>query len=784
MAKEILYGKDPEENIVSIEPLDRQNVCQIFKRVDGELESRYEPYEWLIYTTRDEPLLNKYEYLNTVKLFGSNHYDLLIKTKDYDTYIDFKYNAQDCEVPFEKSQYMLQTGKTLFKGMEQEDLLVLYFDIETLTTDGYDFPNAEREGDEITIISMRTSQGKECVLYQGLEVDGEPLDEKSLLKEFIARLREIDPDVLANHNIFGFDLPYIEKRCKRYGISFSIGRNGAEPVKFQTKIKFADRDRKYTNFNVFGRQVIDTQFLAEYADVTNRDMPSYRLKDLVKYLDKASENRVYIAGEDISDVWKNRHDKYTRQDLIDYALDDVREAEVLFNEWAGAYFKLTPMIPMNFQDVFRYGTGNEVEYVFMRKYLDMDWSYPKNTEDGSVPGGYADVLDFGLFKDEIMYIDVKSLYPSLAKMLKIQPEADELEIFQEILNLLINFRYEIKDKIKKFEDKGDKEAKKRQKALDASIKIFLNTMAYGFIASSWNAFADYDEASRITLNGQKEAKKIISLVEEDGGKVIKWDTDGGAIIIPDEYKGSEEKADEYCETLTERMAEGIIVENDGMYDGIIAFDGKSYALLEKDGTIKKNGASIISRRIEKFGRDYLDKCIKIIFNEDKETAKKRCKEKYLKLRERIENRDLEAKEISVRANLGMSPEEYKNRNMAGDTQTMAQYELALESDKKYGEGDVVYYYIKQYPYVMKTVYGKEQLRKKKCKVYEAAELIENYNYDIEPEHYLSRLDDIIMVFLVFGEDYFYEVYPNVKVYSKDRKKFEKKTGREWKTKNL
>lgn len=778
MDKRILFGHDQEENIVSVEPLRKQNVIRIFKREDGKLSSRYEPYEWLVYVKEGEPLLDRYEHLNTTRLFGNNHYNVLIRTTDYETYLDFKYNAQDSQTPFERSQYLLQNGKTLFKGTKPEDLFVLYFDIETITTEGYDLPNAEREGDEVIIISMRTSKGDEWVLYQGSANPSvgettaiERNSEHDLLKKFISLFREINPDVVCNHNIYGFDLPYLETRCERYGIKYALGRNGDEPVTFPTKIKFADRTRKYTNYNIFGRHVIDSQFLAEYVDVTNRDMPNYQLKSLVKYLGKASDDRVYIPGGEITDVWHGNHDKFTREDLINYALEDVREVEVLYKEWSDAHFQTTKMSPMNYQDVFRYGTGYQVEYIFMREYLRQEWSYPKNKETGKVPGGYADVLDFGLFKDEIMYIDVKSLYPTLAKILNIQPKADELGIFQDILYLL----FDIKDNIDK----------KEYSALYNLSKILLNTMSYGFIASPWNSFSDYEEASRITLGGQEEAKNIIDLVEKDGGKVIKWDTDGGAIIIPDEYKGSKEKADEYCERLTERMKDGIIVENDGMYDGIIAFDGKSYALLEKDGTIKKKGSSIISRKMESFGRDYIDEAISILFDkEDINESKELMHEMYYDLRYHIKARELDAHEVSTRSNLKMSIEEYKNRNEAGDTPTIAQYELAFESDREYGAGDVVTFYIKEYPYVVKEVYGKPQLRKKKCRNFEAAEFIENYDYDYEPEYYLGRLDDVVKVFMVFGEEFFYDIFPDIKVYSKDRNKYNKKTGKQWTSRNL
>lgn len=755
MQDKILYGVDQEECIVGVENVPNQNVAHVFSRKNGKLESRYEPYDYLVYVPKNEPLLRKYD-VDIVDLEGTNHYNRLVRTKDRGIYLDFKYNAKDSYVPFDKSQYLLQSGKTCFLGMDFNDPLTLFFDLEVYTTEGYEFPNSSRPGDQIILIALKTNKGFEQVLRVD-EFD----TESELIKHFIALVRKIDPDVIVNHNLFNFDLEYLKDRCALLNIPMALGRNGSEPNTFTTSIKFADRSREYTNFEIYGRQCIDTQYLAEYADVSNRDMPSYRLKDLVKYLGRADDDRTYIEGEDISLVWDNKHPFFDREDLARYAIDDVREAEVLYNEYGQVFFTLTQMVPMNYQEVFRYGTGNQVEYVFLREYLRQEWSYPKNEEEGKVPGGYADVLAWGLFKDSVMYVDVKSLYPSLAYILEIQPKKDELKIFQHILRLLTDLKYSVN--------------KKDDKALYNLVKIFLNTMSYGFIASPWNSFSDYSEASRITLTGQKVMKDMIKMIHGDGGRVIKVDTDGAAIILPDKYKGKE---DEYCKLLTKRAPEGIVIENDGMYDGIIPFDGKSYALLEKDGSITIKGNSLIGRSVERFGTHLIEKCIETLFKDSLEVATEKCKSFYAQIKKRIESRDIEPEEVSKRSSINMSLQEYQHKNSAGKTPTLTQYELAINADREYSKGDVIVYYIKEYPYECVTLRGKPVIRKKKCKNYEAAELIENYNYDIEPSFYLDRLDNIARRFMVLGEEMFYGLF-NVKVYASDRKRYKKITGYDW-----
>ncbi len=40
-----------------------------------------------------------------------------------------------------------------------------------------------------------------------------PEDEESLISKLCALIRERDPDVIENHNLFGFDLPFLDKRA-------------------------------------------------------------------------------------------------------------------------------------------------------------------------------------------------------------------------------------------------------------------------------------------------------------------------------------------------------------------------------------------------------------------------------------------------------------------------------------------------------------------------------------------------------------------------------------------
>ncbi len=40
-----------------------------------------------------------------------------------------------------------------------------------------------------------------------------PEDEESLISKLCVLIRERDPDVIEKHNLFGFDLPFLDKRA-------------------------------------------------------------------------------------------------------------------------------------------------------------------------------------------------------------------------------------------------------------------------------------------------------------------------------------------------------------------------------------------------------------------------------------------------------------------------------------------------------------------------------------------------------------------------------------------
>jgi len=97
-------------------------------------------------------------------------------------------------------QYLMSSGRVYFRGLSYENLRRLQFDLETTSLD----PRLGR----IFMVAVRDSHG----LATALEAR-QPEDEARLIADLCALIRERDPDVIENHNLFGFDLPFLEQRA-------------------------------------------------------------------------------------------------------------------------------------------------------------------------------------------------------------------------------------------------------------------------------------------------------------------------------------------------------------------------------------------------------------------------------------------------------------------------------------------------------------------------------------------------------------------------------------------
>jgi DNA polymerase III epsilon subunit-like protein len=198
-------------------------------------------------------------------------------------------------------QYLVATGRTYFKDLSFQQLRRLQFDLETTGLD------AAR--DRIFLVAVRLPTG-ETRLLEAPSVDD--AGEAALMRELVAVIREADPDVIENHNLHGFDLPFLERRAKRLRVPLALGRIGGPGLRQRGARRGVpaeyDEERR-VRFVAPGRELIDTMDAVRRHDQSARDLPSHGLKAVARHFGISGPERELIPGAEIYDTYHTDPDR-------------------------------------------------------------------------------------------------------------------------------------------------------------------------------------------------------------------------------------------------------------------------------------------------------------------------------------------------------------------------------------------------------------------------------------------------------------------------------------------
>jgi DNA polymerase I len=580
-------------------------------------------------------------------------------------------------------QYLMSTGRTLFKDMAYQDLHRLQFDLETVGLD----PNPEPN--RVLMIALSDNRGYQEVLT-GTETD--------LLNEFVKRVQQLNPDVLEGHNLFGFDIPYLMARAQRCRVPLNLGRDGSAVTRGQERnCPIGANSRVFTPAYIHGRHLLDTYLAVQRYDVARGTMERYGLKEAAITLGITPENRVQVDRAKLAELWEADPEKVQQ-----YALQDVYETRLLAEITLPTEFYQTQIIPESLQELATTGTGEKVNLLFIRAYLTAGSSIPKPQPPRDYPGGYTEVRKIGLIH-HIVKADVESLYPSLMLTYEIKPVADTLHVFLPALRELTRRRLLAKAKAKQCT--GTEAA--YWDGLQGSFKILINSF-YGYLGSPFN-FNDYDAAEQVTLRGQEIVKSIAQTIEQLGGNVVEIDTDGVYFQPPEEVR-NEEQEEAFVAKVGESLPEGIRLAHDGRYEKMLSLKAKNYVLQDYEGKKIFKGASLRSRADEPFGRTFLSQAVDWLLQENPQAVA----EEYLRL-----TGALRASEIPI--------EQLCRRERVTEKSLRSEHRL-YEKARRFKIGDYI------------EVYQQKGSRNQKKS--ELLGLLTEYdpaNDDVDYEHYVDKL---------------------------------------------
>jgi DNA polymerase, archaea type len=568
-------------------------------------------------------------------------------------------------------QYLLTTGRTSFGGLRFGDLRRLALDIEVVTSEGYEFPSAARAGDRIVAIALADSSGFRHVLR------GDRLDEPTLLAECGRLIRERDPDVLEGHNIFRFDLEYIEARARRHDVPLAWGRDGGLLRGRPARLQVAERAIGFRRYEIAGRHIVDTWMLAQLYDVGARDLPSFGLKDIARHLGVAAADRTYVDASNVARQLTEDADR-----LMAYAADDAAETLAISTILSPPYFAQARLVPFDYQATTLRGSAAKVDALLLREYLRVGRAVPRPCPGQSVGGGMTAIWQQGVAAP-VLHVDVTSLYPSLMIGGRVAPASDELGVFLELLTHLREVRVAAKRQAQAAA--GDEE-RQHHLALSQSFKILINSF-YGYLGFSSAHWNDFDAANRVTADGRAVVTSIVDALRALGATPVEADTDG-VYFTPAPDHTAENDA-RLLDALTAKLPPGITLELDGRYPAMFSYKMKTYALLDERGRVTLKGSAFRSRGLEPFQRRLIDELVRLLLLGRRADAKA-VVDRWLA--------DFAAHRVDVRVfsrseTLQESLEVYRERVAAGLRPASAAYELAAASARPVQPGDQISYYV-------------------------------------------------------------------------------------------
>ncbi len=690
----LLFGRDATGGLLAFEPAD--SAVRIYARRDGRVAVSEEAFRPFLLVADPELLRGFKGDVELTPLDGHGAYRWIadcpswtqaLKARDHCQRLSGR-SAGALDAPYRfftdpTHQFLLRTGKTSFLDMRFAQLHRLALDIEVTTAPGFEFPNAARESDRIIAIALADSAGLVTVL------SGAEMPEAELLAECSRIIRERDPDVLEGHNVFRFDLEYLEARARRCRVPLPWGRDGSTLRGHAARMQVADRTISYRRYAVAGRHIVDTWILAQLYDVAARDLPSYGLKDVARQFGVAAPARTYLPPEDIPRIFREDPAR-----LMAYARDDVTETLALSAILSPPYFVQAQALPFDYQMTVLRGNATKVDALLLREYLYRRQAIPAPQAGQGVAGGYTAVFQRGVARN-VLHVDVASLYPSIMLSQRIFPTSDRLGVTASLLGDLRAFRLSAKALAREAPDEAQRAL---LGGLQQTFKILINSF-YGYLAFSQGHWNDFDAANRVTSEGRRLVTALVSRLQEMGATVIEVDTDGlyfvPVPVAPSSPAGAGRERDSQADEerlladLAAVLPEAIQLELDGRYPAMFSYKMKNYVLLDAKGKLLIKGSGLRSRGIELFQRQWMEEMFRLLLTGRRDEIPALVK----RWEEDFQAHRVPVKQFMKTETLQDSLPAYQEKLKAGTRNVSAAYELALRSSRPYQPGDQVSYYV-------------------------------------------------------------------------------------------
>ena len=436
-------------------------------------------YKYLFYATRPMPYTR---FLNFFVEAGTPIYE--------DRKNSTGGSSKEFMVASPVEQYMIQTGRRLFKGYDNyDDLKRFLFDLET--------QGLNPKIHAIDQIGMRTNKGFERIITITGEGEERKKNELSAIDEFLKTIAIEKPDIIAGHNSENFDWDFLIVRCEVLGSSFSemslkYFKHPIYKKKKESILKLGGEMEYYRPTIAWGFSILDSLHAVRRAQALDSNMKSASLKYATKYLDLKKPNRVYVPGNIITKTWNVTTESYAFRErdgdwyelkegrgLLDgyvkksgryiverYLLDDLWETDKVELKLNESNFLVSKILPTTFTRACTMGTAGIWKLIMLAWCYENNLAVPSSDSNKRFTGGLSRLIRTG-YVDRIVKLDYNSLYPSIDLTWWVKTPLDIDNIMLYLLEFILTNREKYKDLKAKAGEKA--------KALEEKLKVFEGT---------------------------------------------------------------------------------------------------------------------------------------------------------------------------------------------------------------------------------------------------------------------------------------------------------------------
>lgn len=482
-------------------------------------------------------------------------------------------------------QFLIQTGKRLFKGMDDyDDLHRFQFDLET---EGLDASK-----DAIFQIGMRDNRGYEEVLETRGDTEQERRDcERMNIMKFFGTIRNLAPDIITAYNDANFDWPFIKRRCERLNLDIKeIAKtlNSKQKIRWKdSMLKLGGESEHYEQTMMWGFNILDISHSVRRAQAINSNIKSWSLKYITQYSGVAKKNRVYVPGDILNKTWSDPSDyafndedgdwyKMTEEKPLKegyeivkgdyivqrYLLDDLWETAQVDAIYNQAAYLIAKLLPTSYMRSSTMGTAGQWKLIMAAWSYENGLAIPELEKKRDFTGGLSRLLEVGYARN-VIKLDFAALYPKTELTHDIFPDLDISGVMKGLLTYIVDKRDEFK--FKTGEEKG--KAKELQGLLDENkhklsperignaekmiaehkrkasdydkkqlpLKILANSFFGAYGAPYIFNWGDSDCAEETTCRGRQYLRLMVKhFTETHGFRPLVGDTDGFNFAIPDD----------------------------------------------------------------------------------------------------------------------------------------------------------------------------------------------------------------------------------------------------------